>query len=68
MSTIASLNYNKSEKVMEVVFGYDTEKVYKVEKFPATKAKAWESAESKGKFWHSEVKGKFAVSAPEFIQ
>ena len=67
MATIESLNYNKTEKVMEVVFGAESEKVYKVQKFPATKAKAWESAESKGKFWHSQVRGKYEVAA-EFIQ
>jgi hypothetical protein len=59
MATIETTKYNKTAKTLELVFGYDVEKVYTFKNVPAKTAKAMDEAESKGKFYHANIKGKF---------
>jgi hypothetical protein len=62
MATIEQNNYNAKNKSLEIVFGYDVEKVYTYAKVPKTVAEGLDSAESKGKYFHANIRGKFETT------
>lgn len=62
MATIESINYDKKDKTLQIIFGYDTEKVYTYNRVPAKLVKGLENAESKGKFFHAEIRPKYKAT------
>lgn len=62
MATIESTNYDKVSKTLKIVFGYDTEKVYTYNNVPAKIAKGLDTAESKGKFFHANIRPKYKAT------
>lgn len=57
--TIIESNYNKTDKVLTLVFGWDAEKVYTYQNVPAKVWNGFQKAESKGKFFHANIRPKY---------
>lgn len=62
MATITEDNYNKETKTLTIVFGYDTEKVYTYKNIPAKIGQGLAKAESKGKFFHANIRPNYKAN------
>lgn len=61
--TIIENTYNKTDKTLSIVFGYDKEKVYTYQNVPAKIANGLENADSKGKYFHANIRPKFKFTS-----
>ena len=59
MSTIAEITFDKNTNTVNFVFSYDVERVYTITRFSPAKAKAWMNADSKGSFYHANIKNQY---------
>lgn len=57
--TIIESNYSKVTKVLTLVFGWDADKVYTYENVPAKIWNGFQKADSKGKFFHAQIRSKY---------
>ena len=56
MATIENFNYNPETETLKIVFGYDTTVEYIYSNVPAIVAEGLKNAESKGKYFHSNIR------------
>lgn len=56
MATIENYNYNPENETLTIVFGYDTSVEYVYSNVPAIVAEGLKAAESKGKYFHSNIR------------
>jgi hypothetical protein len=59
MATIETITYNAKAKELNIIFGYDTNSVYVHVNVPKVRFDEMMSAESKGKYYHANIKGKY---------
>jgi hypothetical protein len=59
MATIEVNRYNAKEKTLDIVFGYEPTMQYTFKGVPKKIAAGFDTAESKGKYFHANIRGKF---------
>lgn len=67
MATIERNSYDAETQTLKLVFGYENDLEYSFFEVPAEIGEGFETAESKGKFFHANVRGKFDY-VKDFIQ
>lgn len=67
MSTIQSVTYNAKNKTLAIVFGYEPTMQYTFKNVPKKVANGFDTAESKGKYFHANIRGKFGDAEKDII-